>query len=174
MKRGAPGFSLLELAVTIGILALLATVLVPVVRSGIARVQSAQCLGNLKSLGSAFSQYLAENNMTFPAMAAGRSSKEEELPVLDVVLAAYAGDVRVFACPADTDGLGEGSGTSYYYNSALSGQSLVALNFLGLTEEATRIPVLVDKEGWHRGTGQPVNHLFADGHASAELRLFAE
>lgn len=174
MKGAAPAFSVLELVVIIGILTILATVLVPVTRTGIARGKSAQCLGNLKSLGSAFGRYFAENNMRFPIMEAGRTTKEENLSVLDTILAPYVDDARIFACPGDTDGLGARSGTSYYYNSALSGQSLAGLNFLGLTKEATRIPVLVDKEGWHRGTGQPVNHLFADGHASAELRLFAE
>lgn len=174
MKVAAHGFSLLELAVTLAILLILATILVPVVRTNAARARSAACLGHLKSLGSAFSQYLGENNMMFPTMAAGRNSREEEVPVLDVVLANYLDDAQAFACPADTDNIATKSGTSYYYNSILSGQSLMALNFLGLTEEATRIPVLVDKESWHRGAGKPVNHLFADGHASSELRLFAE
>jgi prepilin-type processing-associated H-X9-DG protein len=34
--------------------------------------------------------------------------------------------------------------------------------------------VLVDKEGWHRRNPTRVNHLYADGHASWELRLFAQ
>ncbi len=174
MKHSAAGFSLLELAVVIAILVVLATILVPVVHTTAARARSAACLGHLRSLGSALSHYIGEHNMMFPTMAAGRNSREEEIPVLDVVLANYVDDVAVFTCPADTDNLAAKSGTSYYYNSVISGQSLVALNFLGLTEEATRIPVLVDKDGWHRGAGKPVNHLFADGHASAELRLFAE
>jgi len=32
----------------------------------------------------------------------------------------------------------------------------------------------VDKEGWHRVNPTRVNHLFADGHSSNELRLFSE
>lgn len=174
MKRERAGFSLIELVVILGILAILVMVATPMIRTALARAKAAQCLGNLKVLGSAFSQYLGEHNMMFPAMAAGRESKDESFPVLDTVLAEYVGDPRIFSCPADGEGLAARTGTSYYYNSALSGQSLASLNFLGLTEETTRIPVLVDKEGWHRGSGQPVNHLFADGHASAELRLFAE
>lgn len=173
------GFTLIELAVVVGILALLVAVALPASRTGLARAKAARCLGHLRSLGVAFSQYLGEHQMIFPEMAAARGSREEEVPVLDTVLAPYTGAMGgtahqdIFSCPADRS-LAERTGTSYYYNSALSGQPLATLNFLGITEEKTRIPILVDKEGWHRGAGQPVNHLFADGHAGSELRLFAE
>ncbi len=173
MRRRKGGFTLLELAVVLAVLALLAVVLLPVLRTSIARARAAACLGHLRILGTAFSQYLGERGMIFPEMAAGRASRSEDVPVLDTVLAAYVGENRVFACPADHR-LAVETGTSYFYNSALSGQPLATLNFLGLTDEKIRIPVLVDKEGWHRGAGQPVNHLFADGHAGSELNLFAE
>jgi len=174
MKRKASAFTLVEILVVMGILAILAALVVPLARNGVARARSAQCLGNLKSLGSAFGQYLGEHNMKFPDMEAGRNSKGEDVPVLDVVLADYMGDARAFACPADTGRLAEKTGTSYYYNSLLRGQPLAALNFLGLTGDMTRIPLLMDKEKWHQGTPHPVNYLFVDGHASSELELFTE
>lgn len=174
MKRKSPAFTLVELLVVMGILAILAALIVPLARNGVARARSAQCLGNLRSLGGAFGQYLGEHNMKFPDMEAGRDSKGEDVPVLDVVLAEYVGHARTFACPADTGGLAEKTGTSYYYNSLLRGQLLASLNFLGLTEDVTRIPLLMDKEKWHEGTVRPVNYLFVDGHAGGELRLFTD
>ena len=48
------------------------------------------------------------------------------------------------------------------------------LNFFGFVTDLSKIPVLVDKEGWHKNTEDKVNHLFADGHATKDLRLFAE
>jgi prepilin-type processing-associated H-X9-DG protein len=117
--------------------------------------------------------YLSDHDMRMPSLAAARSSKSEEVPVIDTLLAEYVSDKRVFRCPADRT-LAEQTGTSYFYNSALSGQAVAALNFLGVSDAPTRIPVLVDKEGWHKHSENRVNHLFADGHAGSEFRLFAE
>lgn len=166
-------FTLLELLVVLGVVGVLSALALPAVRSAVARAESAKCLGQLKSLGAAFGAYLSDHEMRLPVMAAARSSTSEEVPALDTVLAAYVGDPRAFVCPSDRT-IAAKTGTSYFYNSALGGQSIAALNFLGLSEAPTRIPVLVDKEGWHKHSASRVNHLFADGHASSELRLFAE
>jgi prepilin-type processing-associated H-X9-DG protein len=48
------------------------------------------------------------------------------------------------------------------------------LNFLSLATDLAKIPILVDKEGWHRHSEEKVNHLFADGHAANQLRLFTD
>jgi prepilin-type processing-associated H-X9-DG protein len=108
-----------------------------------------------------------------PPLAAGRKSRSEALPVIDTTLAPYIADPRVFACPADRV-LASETGTSYYWNSVLSGQSAANLNFLSLATDLSKIPVLVDKEGWHRHSEEKVNHLFADGHAANQLRLFTD
>ncbi len=166
-------FTLVEILVVIGVLSLLVALVFPAVQSAVARAESARCLGQLKSLGVSLSSYLADHEMILPVMAAARSSKAEDVPALDTVLLAYAGDARVFVCPSDRE-IAARTGTSYFYNSALGGQSLAALNFLGISDAPTRIPVLVDKEGWHKHSASRVNHLFADGHAGSQLRLFAE
>ena len=166
-------FTLIELLVVIAIIAILTGGAVPAIRSGISRADSAKCLGHLREIGVALNAYLADNNMTMPPLAAGRKSRTEEVPVIDAVLAPYLTDQRVFACPAD-DRLAAETGTSYYWNSVLSGQSAANLNFLSLASDTSKIPVLVDKEGWHRHSEDKVNHLFADGHAANQLRLFVE
>ena len=108
-----------------------------------------------------------------PDMPAGRRSLSEPGPSIDTELAPYLDSRAALACPADPS-LARETGTSYFYNSALRGQPVASLNFLGVADARFRIPVLVDKEGWHRGGESRVNHLFADGSASAQLRLFAE
>lgn len=173
VSRRVRAFTLLEILVATSIVALLAAALIPSLRSMSARAESTRCLGNLRALGVAMSQYLADNSMTLPLLAAARPSTSTDLPVIDTVLAPYTSDMRVFVCPADSS-LARETGTSYYYNSALGGQSVSALNFLGVTDANSRIPVLVDKEGWHKSSQSRVNHLFADGHAGSEFRLFAE
>ena len=167
------GFTLIELLVVVAIVAVLAALAVPAVGYGIARADSAKCLGNLRAMGVGLNAWLADNNMVMPPLAAGRKSLDENVPVIDTVLAAYLPDPRVFACPADKS-LAAATGTSYYWNSVLSGQPAVNLNFLSLATDLSKIPVIVDKEGWHIRSEDKVNHLFADGHAANHLRLFTD
>lgn len=167
------GFTLTELLAVIGIIGVLAAIAGPVISGARARADAAKCLGNLRQLGVALNAYLTENNDTMPALLAGRKTRDSEEPTIDVVLAEYAGGAPIFRCPADRAEW-KASGTSYYWNPALNGQRANALNFLGLTESATRIPVLSDKEGWHAGgPGPKVNILYADGHAAKGLNLVA-
>jgi prepilin-type N-terminal cleavage/methylation domain-containing protein len=172
-QRRAGGFTLVEILIVIGLIAVLAAIAWPLLSRGVAQAHSAACLANLRTLGIALNLYLADHNGILPTLAAARGSTAENLPVIDTVLAPYAGNPAAFRCPAD-DHIAAETGTSYFYNSALAGQRLSNLNFLGLVEGASRIPVLVDKEGWHYANPTRVNHLFADGHSSNELRLFAE
>lgn len=167
-------FTLLELLVVIGILALLVGLGVPVFTSQMAKAKSAACLSNLRNIGIGLQSYLAENNATFPTLVAARASRDQtEQPSIDTVFLPYVENEKTFRCPAEEQLFLE-TGTSYYWNSALNGQAAASLNLFGLISDLSRIPILVDKEGWHRHTENRVNHLFADGHASAELRLFTE
>jgi len=170
------GWGLLEILLACAVAALLAALSLPAYRALQARSQSATCLGNLRSLGAALQLYLADHNMIMPVLEAGRSSRDEDVPVIDNTLDAYVKDPRVFRCPADNR-LYKLTGTSYFWNSTLSKpepQNALHLNFLGLVTDLGRIPVLVDKEGWHRFSENRVNHLFADGRVASELRLFAD
>jgi len=163
----------MEILVAMTIVAVLAAALIPSLRSMGARAESTRCLGNLRALGVAMGQYLADHSMTMPLLAAARANTSEDVPVIDTVLGPYSEDGRIFRCPSDRT-LARETGTSYFYNSALGGQPVASLNFLGVTDANSRIPVLVDKEGWHVSSQSRVNHLFADGHAGAEFRLFVE
>lgn len=166
MRRG---FSLVEMLVTVAIILVLAALAVPAAGLLISRANSAKCVANLRGLGIGLNGYLADNNMVLPPLLAARGNVAEDVRVIDNTLNAYMGDMRAFTCPADPD-ISATTGTSYYWNSALSGQSLASLNFFVWTQP-TLIPVLVDKEGWHRHTRNKVNHLFADGHVENQLRF---
>ena len=178
MKRG---FTLIELLISIGVIALLASIIVPSYNIVLARGRQTTCLGNLKALGTALNVYLQDNRMIMPVLEAGRTDKNENVPVIDNTLDKYVDDQKVFICPAGR-AVGEKSGTSYYWNSTLSKglgtneepqpMSAVNLNFLGSVTDLSKIPIMLDKEGWHRHTEDKVNHLFADGHASNQLRIF--
>ena len=173
LREECRAFTLLEMLAVVAILAVLAALLVPFGGSLREKARSAACLGNLRNLGAALTLQIGENGGFMPDIPAARKSVNDPEPGIDTLLAAYVDDARVFACPSDPE-LVRLTGTSYFYNSALRGQPIANLNFLGLTDQHSRIPVLVDKEGWHRGGSSRVNHLFADGSVNEQLRLFAE
>lgn len=165
-------FTLIELLVVIALVALLATLGFAAIDSYTGKARAASCMANLRSLGAALNLYLADNNGTMPALRLARESKDEDVPVIDNTLDRYVPARKTFACPADQQ-LAAKTGTSYHWNVALNGQSVAALNFMGIAEQSSLIPLMGDKEGFHRDPEHKVNILYADGHASKEL-TFAE
>jgi len=164
------GFTLVELIVVMAVVAVLATLAFPISSRVIQSSKAAGCVSNLRNLGVALQSYLGEHNQIMPpTLAAGRQSTSQDVPVIDNTLNAYVGDPRVFACPADNQGIAAASGTSYYWNSALDGQSAANLQFLFANGQNSEIPVLCDKEGFHPYASNKVNLLYADGHASQNL-----
>jgi prepilin-type N-terminal cleavage/methylation domain-containing protein/prepilin-type processing-associated H-X9-DG protein len=60
------GFTLVELLVVIGIIALLVGILLPVLSGARERANVVKCMANLRSIGQGFAIYLAENKQVFP------------------------------------------------------------------------------------------------------------
>lgn len=166
-------FTLIELSVVLLIVGVLITLFIPGYFYVTSRADSTKCVGNLRLIGVALNVWLTDNNMTMPPLAAARNAITEEVAVIDNTLDKYTDDRRIFLCPADKF-IGRTTGTSYYWNSALSGQSAVNLNFINFITDLSRIPILIDKEGWHKASENKVNHLFADGHVSSQIRFIAE
>lgn len=164
-------FTILELLVVVAIAGVLAGLAVPAYQRTVASSRATACVSNLRQLGVALNLYLAEHNATLPSLAAGRSDKSEDVPVIDNTLDRYANNPRVFACPSDSRGLASATGTSYFWNTALNDQTLANLHFLFIAD-ASRIPILSDKEGFHPCSENKVNILYGDGHASRDLRFF--
>jgi len=164
-------FTMMEILVVIAVVAVLAAVAIPAASSVLSRAKSAACLSNLRQIGVGLQSYLADHNMQMPNLLAGRRSTSDSGPVIDEALADYVGDRSVFLCPADAS-IGKSSGTSYFWNTALNSQFTTSLNFLELVDALSRIPILSDKEGWHRHADSKVNFLYADGHATSDLQLF--
>ena len=166
-------FTLLELFVVIVIVGVLASLAFPVYSRVVEGGRSAACVSNLRQIGAALSAYVGEHNLTMPEMKAGRTDKKDDGPVLDTVLAAQVGNPQVFKCPADNRGIAAKSGTSYFWNSVLNNQSVANLNFFRQAD-TTHIPVLSDKEGFHPYEPSQVNILYADGHATRDLKFMPD
>ena len=166
-------FTLLEIIVVLVIIGVLAGIAVPAYQRVMENGRATACVSHLRNLGAGLNLYLAEHDMKMPVLKTGRASLGEDLPVIDNTLDKYLHEKGVFACPADRK-FALLTGTSYSWNNALNGQSALSLNFLGIVQDQTHIPILGDKEGFHPYTDSKVNILYADGHATKEVKFFTE
>jgi prepilin-type N-terminal cleavage/methylation domain-containing protein len=163
----ARGFTLVELLITIAIIAVLGGIAVPVSMSMVAKGREAACLGNLRQIGAGLQGYLADNNQRLPELALGRESKNSPEPVLETVLLEYAGSADVFHCPADKEQFAK-TGSSYNWNITQNGLHISKVSFLGIEDRPDAVPLVSDKESWHpSGT----NFLYADSSSSNKPRF---
>ena len=65
-KRGLDAFTLVELLVVIGIIAILAALLLPALSSGQSRAKRVACENNLHQPGAAFHSFSHDHNSKFP------------------------------------------------------------------------------------------------------------
>lgn len=170
-RRPRSAFTLMELLVVIVIIAALVTLAVPATERIFHRSKAAHCVSNLRSIGTALSLYLADHDNTLPTMPVGRESKDSDEPALDTVLLDYTSSKEVFHCVADTKHLFEKTGSSYLWNSLINGQNTASMDFMGFVKESIRIPVVSDKENFHKYQGVEVNILYADGHVAKEVQF---
>ena len=165
-------FTLIEIIVVIAIIGILSAFAYPVYQKSVAGGKAAACLSNLRQIGGGLNAYLNDNEMKMPTLQIARDSINQNVPVIDNTLDKYLTAKGVFACPADNKNFAVKTGTSYCWNVALNGQAVANLNFLQLVTDTTHIPVLSDKEGFHPYLNDKVNILYADGHATKDVKFF--
>jgi prepilin-type processing-associated H-X9-DG protein len=167
-------FTVLELLITIIIIAALVAMAVPATERVVHKSRAAACLGNLRSLGSALQVYLNENGNIMPTLVTARESKDSEEKAIDNTLDEYTEDKKVFCCPGDSKRICDVTGTSYAWTSLLNAQNAASMNLFGVIRDGTRIPVITDKEGWHKYRDVQVNILYADGHVGKDVKFVAD
>ena len=165
------GFTLVELLVTIVLIAALVAIAMPASDRVLHKTRAAHCMGNLRNLGVALQTYLGDHNNVMPTLVTARESKDSDDAAIDNTLNEYTEDMKVFCCKADARRLCESSGTSYLWNNLLNGQHTASLNLMGFIKDGTRIPVISDKESFHKYRDVQVNILYADGHVAKDIKF---
>lgn len=147
-KRYRRAFTLIEVLVVVAIIALLVAVLIPSLAAARERARSSACLSNLRSIATAFNNYLAANQDRFPQGPnmnynyGGRQGNGEPEFRRPKPLNRYIGlksesnDAEAFRCPSDTGtdreqpSVFDYYGTSYSTNYMLVGQNAVNIRYM--------------------------------------------
>jgi prepilin-type N-terminal cleavage/methylation domain-containing protein len=171
--RGPVAFTLIELLVVIGIMALLAALLFPVFSRGKEAARSVACISNLHQIGIGLQLYVSDNNNRMPVIFDWSSSSDTNSPLINRVLFHQVGNSNVFRCGSDRQGVFETTGSSYSWDFLLNGQDADHLRLLGLDFNPNQIPLVFDKEEFHRarGNGKGKNFLYADQHLKNLMEL---
>lgn len=169
-------FTLIELLVVIAIIVLLAAILLPVLSKAKESSRSAACLSNLRQIGIALQLYAQDNHNRLPIidnLGATNDPAVTNLALPNLVLSNYVGAPRIFRCPSDQQTIFENTGSSFWWNTFLSGQDSEHLSIGPMDFDPHNVPLMFDKEAFHkaRGQGKGVNYLYADGHIQNILVL---
>lgn len=163
-------FTLIELLVVITIIAIMASLAIPVVQSSIERGRSAKCMNQLRSIGTAMLQYVVDHDYRFPAI---------EVPGIEIppevenrgtaleLLGDYGINESTLSCPTDLASRRniDTYNTSYHFSPRLQDESAVSPTIY--TRRGTfqlnsiaNITMAADYEALHKGKK---NRVLGDG-----------
>ncbi len=169
------GFTLLELLLTISLVALLAGLVLPVTESFRAKAESAACASNLRQIGLAVLLKVQDNGNIYPLVEGNPEdpvyAPEDGAKSLSDNLKPYGITDRSLRCLSDVkDKNNFGSkGSSYEWFSFIDGEQAVSAKIYlpegTLVLPLMRFPIAADYELVH--SRKRMNILFADGHVDS-------
>ncbi len=166
-KRRA--FTLVELLVTVGIIALLVGILLPTITRAQAKAAAAKCKAQLHDIGGSLQMYLNANRDRYPLSPTLPSANPYGYPTIREALAPHSAEGgAVFRCPSDDEVHVVEQGVSYFYYAELGVKPLRETYLYNILKTPSEVPVLWDAGNYHGGS-VPFNWLFADGHVAEFL-----
>ena len=190
MKRPhAQGFTLIELLVVIAIIAILTSLLLPALSSGSKRATSAKCMSNLRQIGMAVGQYMADpaNGQAYPPIWSSNVSGNTNLisgpaPASSVTpktaLGQYGFTNTLIFCPSDTNKSPDTNYGSYYWapilksdtnNASCINATMTGIYTIGGSLQIPSMSIMtICADSLSRHGGNKMNVLRADGHVETQ------
>ena len=182
------GFTLVELLVVIGIIAVLISILMPVLTRMQEQSRRTKCLSNLRALGQGMSMYAHEHRDRLPNSNPRMTTRDYASAnyVLVALNRDYLRNAGVFHCPSDSDERPVSIETADY---TLANSARVSYDFYSVFWTPEQGPKLCKIKGapiaWDLGGGTPPggdlrlrshsdhggNVVFADGHAEWQQQI---
>jgi len=168
--KTAGAFTLVELLVVMAIIAILAALLLPTLGRTKESARATVCLSNLHQIGIALQIYVSDNNNKLPVMRDVSPdpvvAATNTFPAIQKVLAPQLGNTNVLRCPSDLQKFFELTGSSYAWNSLLNGEDADHLVVFNLHFDPHEIPVVYDKEDFHKARGTENDRSTTRGRAA--------
>ncbi len=176
-------FTLVELLVVIGIIAVLLGILLPTINRARAAANRVACRSNMKQLGAAFTMYLNDSRGKLPRINTLPSDPPpaDNPPTAPELFGPYLGNnAQVWRCPNDVirkivapvPTYFEFETSSYQYNPMLSagyaGKKLQDTPQYQQNQSLALVTIFWEYEAFHGKSGQSgsSNYVFADGHVA--------
>lgn len=136
-----PGFSLLELLIVVGIIAVIISIAVPTVTAVRRRSAAVQCLSNLRQISTNLLIWTNDHGERFPDPATEALAWEQ--------LISPKGGGAVFRCPSDVE-LAPAVGSSYDWRDTGHPNSTLAGQNLSVVTRSSTVLVFESLPGWHQ------------------------
>lgn len=184
-------FTLIEVLVTIAIIAVLIGILFPAISAARSRGERTACSSNIHQVGMAMRSYLDANGDVYPFASFMPSvdsfpvQSGQTIFIADVLLEHAAGDPKIFACTKDTGQIARTApnvGKSYFdtekssyefRSHLLGGQTMESAlkrlqEFTGERRSESTIWIFRDYDNFHGtgGTDGARRYVYSDGHVT--------
>ncbi|MGN0871259.1 MAG: hypothetical protein ACI4UV_08720 [Victivallales bacterium] len=182
-------FTLIELLITIGMIAILVALLLPGLEAAREKAKGVYCLGNMKQLGTSVLSYADDFKQYIPSYTSmGNSGRWQDIfadyaGLRKAKIGAFQPAQNVFRCPCMPDGVYFGTSVNQYMRTSYSTNAVLANSRLRFFKRPSAVALVVEGRGFHsvypasspedltsvsfyhsRGTG--CNVAFSDGAAT--------